>query len=135
MKTKSKKHGVFETMLRWSGIFIGLALSVGAVSLAQAAEEIVEWDRTVLPIQQKPFAGHVALRTSESELDFPAEVSAPKRAPNILLIMPDDVGFGASTAFGGPVPTPALGSRRGSLQPIPYHGTLLANAICASYRS
>ncbi|MDJ0592062.1 MAG: arylsulfatase, partial [Pleurocapsa sp. MO_226.B13] len=34
--------------------------------------------------------------------------SAPKDAPNILLIMPDDVGFGAATTFGGPIPTPAL---------------------------
>ena len=72
-----------------------------------AAEE-AQWDRSVLPIQQKPFAGHMALRTGDSQLDFPAEVKAPKGAPNILLIMPDDVGFGASTAFGGPVPTPAL---------------------------
>ena len=68
----------------------------------------VEWDRTVLPIQQKQFAGHMGLRTSDSELDFPAEVKAPKDSPNILLIMPDDVGFGAASAFGGPVPTIAL---------------------------
>ena len=72
------------------------------------AQDIAEeWNRSVLPITQKPFKGKVGLRTAESRLDFPAEVKPPKGAPNVLLIMPDDVGFGATTPFGGPVPTPA----------------------------
>ena len=37
---------------------------------------------------------------------FPKEPQAPKGAPNVLLIMTDDVGFGVSSTFGGPVPTP-----------------------------
>jgi arylsulfatase len=92
------------------------AIALSAVAFVSAAfaptalhaEEEVQWDRTVLPIPPKPFKGHVGLRESESTLDFPPEVSAPRGAPNILLIMPDDVGFGASSAFGGPVPTPAI---------------------------
>src|SRR3546814_1559601 len=35
-------------------------------------------------------------------------VKAPQDAPNILLVMTDDVGFGASSTFGGPIPTPNL---------------------------
>src|SRR5208283_3722370 len=42
------------------------------------------------------------------EARLPQPVSAPEGAPNILLILTDDVGFGASSAFGGPVPTPTL---------------------------
>jgi arylsulfatase len=83
-------------------------LAITAAPQTVSAQEEVQWDRSVLPIPPKPFKGHVGLRESESTLDFPAEVSAPKGAPNILLIMPDDVGFGASSAFGGPVPTPAI---------------------------
>ncbi len=75
---------------------------------AFSQREQEDFDRTKIPIQQKPFKGKAALRIEDSRLDFPAEVKAPKGAPNILLIMPDDVGFGASTAFGGPIPTPAL---------------------------
>ena len=82
-----------------------LAALVPAVAIAQ---QVDDWDRSVLPIPPKPFKGHMGLRESESTLDFPPEVSAPRGAPNILLIMPDDVGFGASSAFGGPVPTPAI---------------------------
>lgn len=83
-----------------------LALS----SLPSGAQNMDEdqWDRSVLPILQKGFNGHTALRTADSELDFPAQVKAPEGAPNILLTMPDAVGFGASTPFGGPVPTEAF---------------------------
>ncbi len=92
----------------WSTIIRASVLLVVAIPSAAYAQGEEHWDRSVLPVARKPFQGHVGLRTSESTLDFPAEVKAPKGAPNILLIMPDDVGFGASSAFGGPVPTPAL---------------------------
>src|SRR5262245_34340640 len=39
---------------------------------------------------------------------YPQPPSAPAGAPNVLLIMTDDVGFGAASTFGGPVPTPAF---------------------------
>ena len=39
---------------------------------------------------------------------WPQEPPAPRGAPNILVIMTDDVGFGASSTFGGPIPTPAF---------------------------
>lgn len=51
--------------------------------------------------------GEVGLRASaKSTKDFPKAVEVPKGAPNILLIMTDDVGFGGSSAFGGAIPTP-----------------------------
>ena len=106
-----------------------LAFSSPSISYGQAADE---WDRTVLPIAPKPFEGHVGLRTSESVLDFPAEVQAPPGAPNILLIMPDDVGFGASDPFGGPVPTPALDRlAEDGLRFTQFHTT----ALCSPTRS
>lgn len=66
------------------------------------------FDRTVLPVAEAPFKGKTGVRTSESEKDFPKEIKAPEGAPNILLILTDDVGFGASSTFGGPVPTPTM---------------------------
>ena len=39
---------------------------------------------------------------------YPAQPQAPANAPNVLLVMTDDVGFGASSTFGGPVPTPTF---------------------------
>ncbi|MDP1723374.1 MAG: arylsulfatase [Alphaproteobacteria bacterium] len=60
----------------------------------------------VLPFSQQPFEGKIGSTASESTPDFPKSIQAPKGAPNILLILTDDVGFGASSTFGGPIPTP-----------------------------
>jgi energy-coupling factor transporter ATP-binding protein EcfA2 len=57
---------------------------------------------------EQPFKGHIGRTVKQSTKDFPQEVKAPKDAPNILLILTDDVGFGASSTFGGPVPTPTM---------------------------
>ena len=55
-----------------------------------------------------PFKGVVGRTTDESVSDFPQSVLANEGAPNVLIIMTDDVGFGASSTFGGPVPTPTF---------------------------
>ncbi len=62
----------------------------------------------VLPRPEQAFKGHIGRTVGDSTKDFPQEVKAPKGAPNILLILTDDVGFGASSTFGGPVPTPTM---------------------------
>jgi arylsulfatase A-like enzyme len=64
--------------------------------------------RTVLPIPQR---GHVGLTTYDAkdpETSFPPieAVRPPAGAPNVLIVMIDDCGFGASSAFGGPCNTP-----------------------------
>jgi arylsulfatase len=67
-----------------------------------------DFDRTVLPILPHDFAGTVDTNAMQSKPDFPVEVSAPKGAPNVLVIMTDDVGYGASSTFGGPIATPTF---------------------------
>jgi arylsulfatase len=63
---------------------------------------------TSLPRAEEPFQGTVGSTAAESKADFPKEVQAREGAPNVLLIMTDDVGFGASSTFGGPIPTPTV---------------------------
>src|SRR6516225_8376808 len=65
-------------------------------------------DVMTLPYPDAPFRGVIGRTTRDSKADFPQPVRAPKGAPNVLLIPTDDVGFGASNTFGGPVPTPTL---------------------------
>lgn len=60
----------------------------------------------VLPRPEEPFTGHISRTVKDSTPDFPKSVEAPKGAPNVLLILTDDVGFGASSTFGGPIETP-----------------------------
>ena len=62
----------------------------------------------VLPRPQPPFAGRIGTTYADSVAAFRAPVVAPAGAPNVLLVLTDDVGFGAASTFGGPIPTPNL---------------------------
>ena len=73
-------------------------LAFGAVS-ASAQE-------AALPRPEPPFQGKIGRTVKDSTPDFPKGLEAPAGAPNVLLILTDDVGFGASSTFGGPIETP-----------------------------
>ena len=61
--------------------------------------------RDVLPIPDQPFAGTLPFDAKDPAARFPAieRLRPPASAPNVLVILLDDVGFAASSAFGGPV--------------------------------
>lgn len=62
-----------------------------------------------LPRPETGFVGFAGRTTTESAPpQWPQPITAPKGAPNVLVVLTDDVGFGASSTFGGPVPTPTL---------------------------
>ncbi len=82
----------------------GASLSLALMSVCAPTVEAQE----VLPRPEPPFGGYIGRTVKESLKDFPREISAPEGAPNVLLILTDDVGFGASSAFGGPIPTVTL---------------------------
>lgn len=65
-------------------------------------------DGRYLPAAPQQFRGEIGLNAAQSKSAWPARVVPPKDAPNILLIMTDDVGFGAPATFGGVIPTPTL---------------------------
>ncbi|PWT72446.1 MAG: arylsulfatase [Bacteroidetes bacterium] len=89
-------------------------------------------DRTVLPIADPQFHGSIDSIASTSKPDFPKGVTAPAGAPNVLLIMTDDVGFGASSTFGGPIQTPTFEKLAASgLRFNEFHTT----ALCSPTRA
>ena len=51
-------------------------------------------DRTILPIPDPSFKGTAAVTLAGSKADFPEPISAPEGAPNVLLVLIDDAGFG-----------------------------------------
>jgi arylsulfatase A-like enzyme len=61
-----------------------------------------------LPPPPQKFEGKIERNAAQSTPWWPARVVPPKGAPNILLIMTDDTGFGVTTTFGGVIPTPTL---------------------------
>ena len=61
-----------------------------------------------LPPPPQKFEGKIERNAAQSTPYWPARVVPPKGAPNILLIMTDDTGFGVTSTFGGVIPTPTL---------------------------
>ncbi len=61
-----------------------------------------------LPPPLQKFGGKMERNAAQSKPYWPARVVPPKGAPNVLLIITDDVGYGAPSTFGGVIPTPAL---------------------------
>ena len=78
-------------------------------ALAEAAQKFVP-DRTVLPIPDKAFGGTQGRTLDDSAGDWSmlAGAPAPEGAPNVLLIVIDDAGFGNAGTFGGPIATPTM---------------------------
>lgn len=116
-----------------------LGLAYGCNQPEQKAETTdstavsARFDRSVLPILTHPFAGKVDTNAFDSKPDFPVEVAAPADAPNVLLIMTDDVGYGASSTFGGPVSTPTFDSLAANgLRYNEFHTTSLCSPTRAA---
>jgi hypothetical protein len=61
-----------------------------------------------LPIPEPKFKGRIGSTYLDSEPDIISLRTPPEGAPNVLLVLLDDVGFGQASTFGGPVNTPTL---------------------------
>src|SRR5260370_4278900 len=89
-------------------------------------------DGNYLPPAPKPFGGAINLNAKDSKPCWPARVLPPKGAPNIVLIMTDDAGYGISSTFGGVIPTPALDRlAKMGLRYSQFHST----ALCSPTRA
>src|SRR5581483_5710205 len=89
-------------------------------------------DGKYLPSPPPPFGGVINLEAKDSKPWWPPKVVPPKGAPNVLLIMTDDAGYGVASTFGGVIPTPAL-DRVGKmgLRYTQFHST----ALCSPTRA
>ena len=65
-------------------------------------------DRTVLPIKEPSYPEETTLDARDAKAPARFEVKAPPKAPNVVIVLIDDQGFGVSSAFGGPVNEPTL---------------------------
>ena len=90
-----------------------------------------------LPLPDLPFQGALAFDArQQAKLPPIAAKRPPKQAPNVLLILLDDVGFGASSAFGGPVSMPtAERLAEGGLKYTRFHTTALCSPTRAALLS
>src|SRR5271167_1669470 len=87
----------------------------------------------VLPPLDLHWGGEANLNAAQSKSWWPPRIVPPAGAPNILLIMTDDVGFGAPSTFGGVIPTPAMDRIAASgLRYTNFHSTSLCSPTRAA---
>lgn len=113
-----------------------VALSPSTAQAQQSVATPVPQSTPVLPRPDTPFGGRVSRRAKDSTPDFPREVSAPKGAPNVLVILTDDVGFSATSPFGGPIPTATFDRlAKNGLRYTQFHTTALCSPTRAALLS
>jgi hypothetical protein len=90
-------------------------------------------DGRYIPPPPQKFEGEINLNADQSRPAWPARVVPPKGAPNIVVILTDDVGFGAPSTFGGVIPTPALDRiANNGLRYTNFHSTSLCSPTRAA---
>jgi arylsulfatase len=108
-----------------------LAFLAGCQEGMEKKETAGELDRTVLPIKEPNPPTYNQLDVKDATPPARFEVTAPKDAPNVVVILIDDMGFGVSETFGGPVPMPTLDRlAENGLKYNRFHTT----ALCAPTR-
>ena len=89
-------------------------------------------DGSYLPNPPPAFGGEINLGATNSKPWWPPNIVPPKGAPNVLLIMTDDQGYGISSTFGGVIPTPTMDRiAKTGLRYTEFHST----ALCSPSRA
>jgi arylsulfatase len=108
------------------------ALNVDIATAQAPARTIVPGDRTVLPIPEPTHVHSTVLDARNATPPSRFEVSAPANAPNVLIVLIDDMGFGQSSAFGGPINMPTV--QRLANQGLRYN-QFHTTALCSPTRA
>jgi arylsulfatase A-like enzyme len=87
---------------------VALTGAGGQPSIVLGATDSSGIDRTVLPIKEPTYPESTVLDARDAKALPRFEVKAPAKAPNVVIVLIDDIGFGASSAFGGPINMPTL---------------------------
>ncbi|QDV65203.1 Arylsulfatase [Crateriforma conspicua] len=85
-----------------------VVLLIGWLTAGEKRLKATDPDRSKVPMRLTPFEGEIGKTYKDSVSDWQGPVAAPEGAPNVLLILLDDVGFGQTSTFGGLIPTPNL---------------------------
>jgi arylsulfatase len=114
-------------------VVAGSARSQDAANEPGSPEATTTIDGKQLPPPGPKFGGKIELKATDSKSWWPPRVVPPKGAPNVLLIMTDDCGFGAPSTFGGVIPTPALDRiANNGLRYTQFHSTSLCSPTRAA---
>ena len=102
-----------------------------AAVCATAASAQPAVNRTVLPVQEPRIPPSTTFDVRNAKMPKRFDVKAPAGAPNVVIVLIDDLGFGATSTFGGPIRTDVLdklAAERPALQQLPHHRAVVADA-------
>ena len=139
----SRKSYCPVAMILVAGVFLGWPLLNSHESSRSVAQEKTavktvseKLDRTVLPIPEPKLKPITQLDARNAKAPPRFQVKAPAGAPNVLIVLIDDMGFGQSSAFGGPVHMPTLERlAKGGLKYNKFHTTALCSPTRAALLS
>jgi arylsulfatase A-like enzyme len=115
----------------FSMLSLALGTACAATALAQTGP-----DRTTLPIREPQYPKSTVLDVRNAKTPPQYEVKAPAGAPNVVIILIDDLGFGATGTYGGPIPTPTLERlAQNGLLYNNFHTTALSSPTRAALKS
>ncbi len=123
------KTTLFNNLL----LFCALVLPACWLNPAEAQQAVGgnEFDRTFLPIREPARQTYKELDVRNATAPERFEVKAPAGAPNVVVVLIDDMGFGVSEAFGGPITTPTMDKlAQNGLRYNRFHTT----AVCSPTR-
>ena len=89
----------------FNAFWMALALLASSVVVTSAQENI---NREILPVVAPEPQTYSELDVRNTKPPVPFNVTAPKDAPNVVIVLIDDLGLGATTTFGGPINTPTM---------------------------
>ena len=115
-----------------AGLGIGAAHAQQIYGTPGAPSSTMSLDGKQLPPPAPAFGGVIKEEAKDSKPWWPPRVVPPKGAPNVLLIMTDDQGYGVSSTFGGVIPTPNMDKlAKVGLRYTQFHST----ALCSPTRA
>src|SRR5580700_10307875 len=134
----SKKFEKTRGLLQLVGLFLLFLSASFAINAQQttgmpcSTSATTTIDGKYVPSPPPAFGGVINLNAASSKACWPAKIVPPKGAPNVLLIMTDDQGYGVSGTFGGVIPTPTMDRiAKMGLRYTQFHST----ALCSPTRA
>jgi arylsulfatase A-like enzyme len=130
--TKARRWVVVGSVLATASVMCATPGPVQAGGVPGSPSATTTISGKQLPPPPAKFGGVIKDTVTQSKPYWPPRVVPPKGAPNILLIMTDDAGFGVASTFGGVIPTPALDRiAKMGLRFTNFHST----ALCSPTRA
>ncbi len=117
------------------GMALGSLLTQQPASV-QAVPPPAPLDRTILPVQEPERSLYTDLDARDAKMPPQFDVKAPAGAPNVVIVLIDDLGFGATGTYGGPIPTATLDRlAQNGLRYNNFHTTALSSPTRAALKS